>query len=367
MPEISGMIQQFLEGNIKTLSAEPIIESKTITENGTYTAPEGVDGYSPVVVNVPSDEPVIESKTITENGTYTPESGVDGFAPVVVNVPLPSNAYLLKSVNTPTPIASFNDGEEMPMPSLKVAIEPQQEGSGDPSPTNVRPISGWTECNVTRTGKNLFDVSKCIKGGNYYTPNGTQTTDTNIKVAPALWWKSGTYNISWNANEGYTRVNILNIDKSFKERAITTNEGRATLNLTNSGFVQFAIDYSITNIQCELGSTATTYEPYNGQTYTIDLDGTRYGGTLDVVNGIVTPAPYYASYNGETLIGEWISDRDKYEVGATPTIGAQVVNIGASGTPVSIQPTAIKSLRGVNNVYANTGDIKDAEYFSKED
>ena len=32
----------------------PVIESKSITANGTYTAPTGVDGFSPVVVNVPS-------------------------------------------------------------------------------------------------------------------------------------------------------------------------------------------------------------------------------------------------------------------------------------------------------------------------
>lgn len=59
MPEISGIIQHFLEGNIKTLSgSEPVIESKTIIENGTYAAPEGVDGYSPVVVNVPTYTPI---------------------------------------------------------------------------------------------------------------------------------------------------------------------------------------------------------------------------------------------------------------------------------------------------------------------
>ena len=33
---------------------EPVIESLSVTENGTYTAPEGVDGYSPVTVNVAS-------------------------------------------------------------------------------------------------------------------------------------------------------------------------------------------------------------------------------------------------------------------------------------------------------------------------
>ena len=31
---------------------EPIIEPLEVTENGSYTAPDGVDGYSPVVVNV---------------------------------------------------------------------------------------------------------------------------------------------------------------------------------------------------------------------------------------------------------------------------------------------------------------------------
>ena len=34
-------------------AAEPVIEALSVTANGTYTAPDGVDGYSPVTVNVP--------------------------------------------------------------------------------------------------------------------------------------------------------------------------------------------------------------------------------------------------------------------------------------------------------------------------
>ena len=34
---------------------EPIITELTVTQNGTYTASDGVDGYSPVTVNVPQD------------------------------------------------------------------------------------------------------------------------------------------------------------------------------------------------------------------------------------------------------------------------------------------------------------------------
>jgi hypothetical protein len=69
---------------------EPVIEPITIVENGTYESPTGVDGYSPITVNIPIPEipePVIEELTITENGTYEVPADVDGFGPVIVNVP----------------------------------------------------------------------------------------------------------------------------------------------------------------------------------------------------------------------------------------------------------------------------------------
>ena len=39
---------------IPTGGKEPVIEELSITENGVYNAPEGVDGYNPISVNVPS-------------------------------------------------------------------------------------------------------------------------------------------------------------------------------------------------------------------------------------------------------------------------------------------------------------------------
>lgn len=70
-------------------SVEPIttIESLSIVENGTYIAPEGVDGYNPVIVSVPSDEPSLQVLSVTENGNYLPDTGYDGFSSVSVNVP----------------------------------------------------------------------------------------------------------------------------------------------------------------------------------------------------------------------------------------------------------------------------------------
>ena len=64
-----------------------VIEGLTITSNGTYTAGAGVDGYSPVEVDVPAPEFVTETLSVSANGTYTPSEGIDGYSQVNVNVP----------------------------------------------------------------------------------------------------------------------------------------------------------------------------------------------------------------------------------------------------------------------------------------
>lgn len=86
--------------------------------------------------------------------------------------------------------------------------------------------------------------------------------------------------------------------------------------------------------------------------------GIIYGGTLDVISGVLTVTDQnIASYNGENLPSTWISDRDAYSVGETPTIGAQVVY--KLETPITYQltPLELKTLLGTNNFWANTGDI----------
>lgn len=63
-----------------------VIEPIEITENGTYTAHAGVDGYNPVTVDVPAPKIKLQDKTITENGEYTADSSFDGLGKVTVNV-----------------------------------------------------------------------------------------------------------------------------------------------------------------------------------------------------------------------------------------------------------------------------------------
>lgn len=68
------------------VDSEPVLQDKTITENGTYIPEEGVDGFDSVTVNVPDTPAVVQQLNVTENGTYTPSDGVDGFNSVVVAV-----------------------------------------------------------------------------------------------------------------------------------------------------------------------------------------------------------------------------------------------------------------------------------------
>ena len=52
-------------------AAEPVIEALEVTSNGTYTASNGVDGYSPITVNVPQDGSPPESAfVLTGNCDY---------------------------------------------------------------------------------------------------------------------------------------------------------------------------------------------------------------------------------------------------------------------------------------------------------
>ena len=113
------------------------------------------------------------------------------------------------------------------------------------------------------------------------------------------------------------------------------------------------------------------YEAYKGKYHTITLPSGFYGGSL-VINkdgtGVLTSAwANIASYDGETLPGRWVSDRDAYTEGATPTIGAQVVYELTAPIEIPVNVEQVKSVLGLNNLFVvplddTTISIKEAVY-----
>ena len=70
-----------------SVSVSPILQNKTITQNGSYTADQNYDGLGTVIVNVPGSTINNQDKTITQNGSYTADQGYTGLGTVTVNVP----------------------------------------------------------------------------------------------------------------------------------------------------------------------------------------------------------------------------------------------------------------------------------------
>jgi hypothetical protein len=261
-----------------------------------------------------------------------------------------------------------------------VNIEPVQAGSGDPSPDNVRPISGWTGAKVTRTGKNLFNIN----GGIAYIYPGVAVQDDKIVVSSigkgatsrvyfSELYEPGTYTFSVKFSGDVESIRFFS-PQPFAGGAYSAYYN-GYYKLLSNGFTTVTMTKQFTlgviaqgtaqgqgtafDLQLELGSTATDYEPYQGDAYDIAFPteaGTVYGGTLDVTNGKLQVYPYFAGYNSDPLVGPWISSMDKYVEGATPTIGAQVVDMG--GTPITydIDPVTLNLLRGTNTIFADTGD-----------
>lgn len=80
-------VTSYVSAEVNVPDVPAVTEELSVTENGEYTPDEGVDGFSKVTVNVPSEEPVLQSKTVTPSTSQqvvTPDSDYDGLEQVTV-------------------------------------------------------------------------------------------------------------------------------------------------------------------------------------------------------------------------------------------------------------------------------------------
>lgn len=190
-------------------------------------------------------------------------------------------------------VANFETDLALPLKSLKVDVNAVQSGSGDPSPDNVRPISGWSSVNVTRTGKNLLPSLSSAVTVNHITfsplsdgaidINGTASGNASVDVGrnEGCFLQAGTYYVNITATP-YTITVFGMVNGTVM--TIKSGGGLFTLTKPTQIFVRVliasgtSVNHFRLPLQIEFGSTATDYEPYNGTTEVINLGNTYYGG-----------------------------------------------------------------------------------------
>lgn len=289
-------------------AADSLQELKDGIASGDFKGEPGNDGKSPVVTVTPIENGHRVSIT-DKDGTKIIDvsNGADGkdgtqIDDTAVGTDAWSSKHIV-DVLCPPISETGNPAQFYPVAGYplgcKVSWEPTQEGSGTPSPENIRPIKGRDSVTVTRCGENLFNPAwmpeKTLNNGLTWTITSDGTVTANGTANGTSYYNSdyfslpaGTYTISAMP---YFRMSILNRDVGDTTVAaqqvgqpctftVETDIQNASLFFDTSGI----LDNVSAKPQIEKGTTATTYAPYTGQTATLTLPRTIYGGTVDTVS-----------------------------------------------------------------------------------
>lgn len=170
--------------------------------------------------------------------------------------------------------------------------------------SNICPISGWTGANIVRTGKNLFDKTKTVRG--YINDYNGELRDNGfpniasdyIPVAPnqSYYIKSEQTKGAWGAWYDKDKNYISGITWYI---ATTSDINKTKTAPNNAHYMRLTVVYASDNepsgnpdtFSVNYPATDHDYEPYTGDTYSITFPseaGTVYGGTLDITNGTLT-------------------------------------------------------------------------------
>ena len=301
--------------------------------------------------------------------------------------------------------------------------------------SNICPISGWTGCNVSRTGVNVWDEQWEVgtisnTGAPIPGSNDTIRSKNFIPCEPGAEYyitKYGNSSGAWvfgiyqyDAEKSYIGMaSISNITKKF-----TTDSNAYYLKFRT--YVAYGTTYQ-NDISINYPATDTQYHPGHVNTYSISFPseaGTVYGGTLTVnkdgtgelvvdmattdlgnynwtkITNTQNNAVFYADITGKALNFNFIcSDYETYTGGRNTMSNGQITTYNTAGyayrvvvqddryqestesqfktamsgvqlvyelaTPIVYDLTdleVIETLKGNNNIFADTGDILSVDY-----
>lgn len=182
---------------------------------------------------------------------------------------------------------------------VKAKWEPVQEGTGTPSPENIRPIKGRDSVKVERCGENLLNINSfnkfTVNGITYeYVPDGgihvsgTATSNTSSQTFPVWHLPTGKYH-GLDAGEGI--LSFLVVHRNGKDLWLTAKgifeilAGDVTMYWYMVTIAGTTVDKTVYPYIVPGTTAPTTYKPYIRQTATLTLPETVYGGEVVAVTG----------------------------------------------------------------------------------
>lgn len=277
---------------------------------------------------------------------------------------------------------------------------------------NICPITGWDEVNVAHSGINIWDEEWEV--GQYNTTTGGKQSNSNRIRCKNL------IPIKKNTTYQFVIKNIsadVYIVRCFYDRdgvfiSGTNTRNRSVIAPDNACYMTFSLDNNYgnvynDNISINYPSTATEYEPYIGNTVTVQFGQTVYGGTINLTTGLLrithsivdlgslnwvyatdaqrwrainSGMKSYPSRSNDVLFDKYATDINAIAgsenkgyiaqlyiyVHSTDSTNAPTGNcVYPLATPIEIQLTAqqIEAFVGTNVIYADTGDV-DVEYYT---
>lgn len=293
-------------------SAQAALESKTAAATSEVNAAASAKKAQDVADSLPEDYTTAVNDIATlkqQVANITPDDSTIGENPWSSKHIIDMLCPPLEESGNPVvcyPVAGYPLG-------VKAKWEPVQEGSGTPSPENIRPIKGRDSVTVERCGENILNpkaYTVAAKNGITFTINddksvhiiGTATGRSVFRLFSMKYKMSlpdGNYALSTITNiPSGVRVLIGHYDKNslaYKNNLVEIRSGDsfATAFFQKvgwlDGFIEVLSGSTIDTTlypMLVLGKTApTTYTPYIGQTNTLTLPETVYGGEVDAVSG----------------------------------------------------------------------------------
>lgn len=219
-------------------------------------------------------------------------------------------------------ICTFNALQEgLPLKSHSVEVVATQSGSGTPSPSNPRPITGYSAINIWATGKNLvkypyqtitntWNGMSVVENNGVLTIEGTQNGVGSFIFGEVNLKKNITYTLSpfydyLSGNELYMNLTLYDFNNNLVVKNVNLNSSSFTVNndctarlyLNPSSGANGKYFHFTVSPQIEVGN-GTSYTLYNGTYTAITIGSTVYGGYYDVRTGVLTVTHGFEIYDG---------------------------------------------------------------------